>query len=139
MANYLVTDTELTQVANAIRAKSRTHGQLAFPAGFVNTIAGITPQLSRGSGSDDYSVQESWIEEEGDYYYWIPLPVSVSRWYDPPYKADLLYGDNVQEADIPVIFDGSKWYCVLAGYNDAASRFQYNKIRVHYIHFSAVI
>ena len=46
MANYLVTDTELTQVANAIRAKSRATGQLAFPVGFVNTIAGITEKAA---------------------------------------------------------------------------------------------
>jgi len=46
MANYLVTDTELTQVANAIRAKARASGSLTFPVGFVNTISGITEKAA---------------------------------------------------------------------------------------------
>ncbi|MBO4543243.1 MAG: hypothetical protein J5725_08705 [Bacteroidales bacterium] len=41
MANYLTTDTDLTSVANAIRAKSGGSGQLAFPAGFVSEIGNI--------------------------------------------------------------------------------------------------
>ena len=35
-------DSDLTSVANAIRAKSGGSGQLAFPAGFVSEIQGIT-------------------------------------------------------------------------------------------------
>ena len=41
MADYLVTDTELTSVADAIRAKGGTTEQLAFPAGFVSAVEGI--------------------------------------------------------------------------------------------------
>ena len=41
MANYLATDTDLTAVANAIRAKSGGSGSLAFPAGFVSAIGDI--------------------------------------------------------------------------------------------------
>ena len=41
-------DTDLTSVANAIRTKGGTQGQLAFPSGFVTAIqnipsGGITP------------------------------------------------------------------------------------------------
>lgn len=38
MANYIASDTDLTAVANAIRAKGGTSGQLVFPAGFVSAV-----------------------------------------------------------------------------------------------------
>lgn len=41
MADYLVTDTELTSVANAIRTKGGTSGTLSFPTGFVSAINDI--------------------------------------------------------------------------------------------------
>lgn len=51
MANYLTTDTDLTAVADAIRAKGRTSGLLAFPQGFVDAIEDI----SGGGGGVDLS------------------------------------------------------------------------------------
>ena len=41
MSNYLVTDTDMTSVANAIRTKGGTSESLAFPTGFVNAINDI--------------------------------------------------------------------------------------------------
>lgn len=41
MSNYLVSDTDLGAIADAIRAKSGGSGQLAFPAGFVSEIGDI--------------------------------------------------------------------------------------------------
>lgn len=41
MADYLVTDTELTSIANAIRAKGGTSASLSFPAEFVSAISAI--------------------------------------------------------------------------------------------------
>lgn len=41
MADYLVTDTELTSIANAIRAKSEINSSLSFPNGFVSAINNI--------------------------------------------------------------------------------------------------
>lgn len=41
MTDYLVTDTELTSVANAIRTKGGTSGSLSFPSGFVSAIEDI--------------------------------------------------------------------------------------------------
>lgn len=41
MANYKVTDTELTGIANAIRTKGGTQAQLEFPTGFVTAIGNI--------------------------------------------------------------------------------------------------
>lgn len=41
MAKYLVQDTELTSVADAIRARGGTSEQLAFPGGFVSAVEGI--------------------------------------------------------------------------------------------------
>ena len=42
MSNYLASDTDLTSVADAIRAKGGTSAQLAFPAGFVSAIDAIS-------------------------------------------------------------------------------------------------
>ena len=42
MADYLVTDTELTSLANAIRTKTGNNSSLTFPSGFVSAIEGIT-------------------------------------------------------------------------------------------------
>lgn len=42
MADYLATDTDLTAVANAIRSKSGTSGQLVFPGEFISAIEDIT-------------------------------------------------------------------------------------------------
>lgn len=41
MADYLVTDTELTSIANAIRAKSGKAAQVAFPTRFVSEIGDL--------------------------------------------------------------------------------------------------
>lgn len=41
MANYITTDTELTSVADAIRAKGGTSAPLAFPDGFVSAVEAI--------------------------------------------------------------------------------------------------
>lgn len=56
MADYLTTDTELTDIADAIRAKGHTSAQLEFPDDFVNGIYAL-PNLAEiaavivGSGS----------------------------------------------------------------------------------------
>lgn len=41
MADYKVTDSELTSVANAIRTKGGTQAQLEWPTGFANAVAAI--------------------------------------------------------------------------------------------------
>lgn len=41
MSNYLVDGADLTSVADAIRTKGSTSGQLAFPEGFVSAIEAI--------------------------------------------------------------------------------------------------
>lgn len=42
MADYKVTDTELTAVANAIRTKGGTQAQLEWHTGFVSAIGDIS-------------------------------------------------------------------------------------------------
>lgn len=42
MSEYIVKDTELTAVADAIRAKSGGSSQLVFPSGFVSEIGAIS-------------------------------------------------------------------------------------------------
>lgn len=41
MANYLVTDADLTSVADAIRTKGGTSASLTFPSGFITAIQNI--------------------------------------------------------------------------------------------------
>lgn len=41
MSDYIVTDTELTSIANAIRTKGGTSEQLVFPGGFVDAVDAI--------------------------------------------------------------------------------------------------
>lgn len=41
MANYIVTDTELSSIADAIRLKGGTSNPLAFPSGFASAIEAI--------------------------------------------------------------------------------------------------
>lgn len=48
MANYLVTDTDLTSVADAIRTKGGTSAALEFPDGFVDAI----DDIETGGGGD---------------------------------------------------------------------------------------
>jgi hypothetical protein len=48
MAEYLVQDSDLTSVADAIRAKGGTSEELAFPDGFVSAVEGI----QAGGGAD---------------------------------------------------------------------------------------
>ena len=50
MANYIVSDTNLTAVANAIRQKGGTSASLEFPDDFVEAIGEI--QTGGGSGTD---------------------------------------------------------------------------------------
>ena len=53
MSNYLATDSDLTSVADAIRAKGGTQAQLAFPSGFVSAIGDIS-----GGGGGNVNVSQ---------------------------------------------------------------------------------
>lgn len=52
MADYIVKDTELTSVANAIRTAGGTNSLLNFPNGFVSAVNNIS------GGSSDFSMAE---------------------------------------------------------------------------------
>ena len=56
MANYIVSDTNLTAVANAIRTKGGTSEQLEFPDDFVSAIGDIQ---TGGGGTDTLAELES--------------------------------------------------------------------------------
>ena len=73
MSDYIVKDTELTSVANAIRTKGGTNSQLVFPGGFVSAIGNI----SGGGGSSDFSTALVTVNQSGDPmgYYWDNCPM----------------------------------------------------------------
>ena len=52
MADYLVTDAELTTIADAIRTKGETSNSLVFPNGFISAIEDIPS----GSGGGDVTI-----------------------------------------------------------------------------------
>lgn len=62
MSNYLVSDTDLTSVANAIRTKGGTSAQLEFPTDFVSAIGAI-PSGGGGISVDDIATN---TEPSGD-------------------------------------------------------------------------
>lgn len=59
MADYKVTDTELTGIANAIRTKGGTSEQLVFPNGFTSAINAIP---TGGGGGKQYSKGTTLVE-----------------------------------------------------------------------------
>ena len=61
MANYIVQDTSLATVADAIRAKTGGTEKLVFPAGFVEAVGGI----KGGGGSVPFYAVS--VKEGGDY------------------------------------------------------------------------
>lgn len=111
MAEYLVNDTDMTAVADAIRTKGGTTGALMFPDGFVNAVEAI----GAGSGeSGDGGVEGS----NG-------LVVGSVNLHDPSSITEGYYvtsaGNEVAYASwsisnyIPV--KGGKWYCISTDIN----------------------
>lgn len=91
MANYLTTDSELTSVANAIRAKGGTSAQLAYPFGFISAISNIPTGSSELVGisqdSNGYLVLDS--ASHGD------LPLYLGHYTFEP-------TENVRTVSVPI-------------------------------------
>lgn len=49
MADYKVTDSQLTGIADAIRTKGGTSSQLEFPTGFVSAVQALPESASLGT------------------------------------------------------------------------------------------
>ena len=64
MANYLVTDSELASIANAIRTKGGTSESLEFPTDFVSAIENIPS----GGGSAKTVEISLWIPSSPSYF-----------------------------------------------------------------------
>lgn len=62
MAEYLTNTTDLTSVANAIRAKGGTTAQLVYPSGFVSAINAID---TGGGGGRDEEAEAALISDIG--------------------------------------------------------------------------
>lgn len=60
MAELLTSTEDLESVANAIRAKGNTSGQLTYPVGFVNAIAAIASDCNATAG-DMLSGKTAWV------------------------------------------------------------------------------
>lgn len=95
MADYKVTDTELTSIANAIRTKGGTSAQLEFPTGFVSAVQAIPT-----GGGDERAVEYELLNYllcDGTYRFVLPLKwdetmSNVETFID--FETDSYLGDN---------------------------------------------
>lgn len=76
MAKYVVNDTDLTSVADAIRTKGGTSDALVFPAGFVTAVEAIT------GGGLNFSVVggETQPENPEENTIWIDTGTAITGW-----------------------------------------------------------
>ena len=77
MADYLVTDTELTSIADAIRTRADTSGQITFPNGFITAINSLPSRFIKGTFTTPDS-GDTFTISLGDksfdkYFFWIEM------------------------------------------------------------------
>ncbi len=105
MPNYIASGTDLTSVANAIRTKGGTSGQLSFPSGFVSAIQAIP--TGGGGGVEMFPVQIEnatsatftayYVNEDGSAHTQYPFVPGTITVYVP--KTDVYY-----KAQTPLIW-----------------------------------
>lgn len=75
MSNYLVDGSDLTSVADAIRTKGGTSGQLQFPGGFVDAVEAI----ETGGGSGATVIASGTFAGNNNYYITIPAGTKMPQ------------------------------------------------------------
>lgn len=121
MSNYLASDTDLTSVADAIRAKGGTSAQLAFPAGFVQAIADIPSGgggIRKATGSftiivDGNNNQPTIAHNLGTQKIAVviyPVSISASTGYQMFY---------ISFVNVPAVVDSGVWSLDFRSYNSA--------------------
>jgi hypothetical protein len=108
MSDYIVTDTELTSVADAIRAKSGGNTSLAFPGGFVSEIESIpvggewtTDGIATGTQpSGDLVITSNYIEQ-GAFSHRNSVTSIRSTTVTATYTGALMYCGGVQTVFLP--------------------------------------
>lgn len=102
MANYTVTDLELTSIANAIRTKGGTSTSLAFPSEFVSAINDI----STGVNEDDYiqktiqQVSNSTASYVAQQAFWVCSSLESVRMENVTTVSNTAFGRCVQLSDV---------------------------------------
>lgn len=87
MANYKVTDTELTGVADAIRTKGGTSAELVWPSGFVSAIENIPSGGGSGVVLSGTSAPSAAIGNNEDLY----VQYSEHQGWNYTYRIDAVY------------------------------------------------
>lgn len=77
MSNYLVTDTELTSVADAIRTKGGTSAALEFPGDFVTAIGNISGGGGSTLGTKTITANDTYDASDDDLDGYSQVTVSV--------------------------------------------------------------
>ena len=102
--NYVVQDTSLTAVADAIRKQTKSTEQIPFPNGFVSEIEKIDVESSYNNGyQQGYTEGEAKGEEQGyDRGYGEGQKAEYDKFWDN-------YQQNGERADYRHAFGGSGW------------------------------
>ena len=116
MANYITTESDLTQVANAIRAKGNTSAQLEYPDDFVTAIQDLpAPGVIQEDGQGNITLPET-----GDALVISQLTVTQNGTYTAAETAGynpviVNVGQSVEEKDVNFIdYDGTILYSYTA-------------------------
>ena len=122
MSEYLVQDTSLTQVANAIRDKADITGNILFPNGFIEAIQNIQtgvklPTLQNPGTADDLAKNKQLIDANGNKVTGKILVASDNY-------SGFEYVD-VTTGEISDIVDGEKFTSPTYNYGAPASRILY--------------
>ena len=131
MSEYLIQDTSLTSIADAIREKAGLEDNLAFPEGFVEAIEGISTGGSGGASIETCAVTfnesaASWLSSRTDVktsIYYTTADSSEIRWdvimltneilpltvYVVP-STYMLIGDTVSYVENAITIDGDCYF-----------------------------
>lgn len=97
MANYIATDTDLTAVADAIRAKGGMSTSLAFPTGFVDAIDAI--ETGGGGSGLKYEVGDFTIAEDTN----ATTPVGITHGLGVTPACVIIWQSTYTDENIPTV------------------------------------
>lgn len=104
MADYLATDTDLTNIANAIRTKGGTSAQLTFPLGFVDAVSaiptgGITPAGTKQITLTDNGTTTEDVTNYASAQITVAIPVYNGEIVTPAYNVTVALTNPASASD----------------------------------------
>lgn len=142
MADYKVSDTQLTAVANAIRSKKGSSGQLAFPDGFVSEVGSIAAEVQSGNSTIDITFSMSYLNPYASVDTGYDIPGEMTSPVGNIYHWEGTGGSQalVNNLEFYVVYAGGKWNIYVRNKTSATITNMKNKVaQVTYKTFSAQI